>query len=335
MTTPSNTEALNRLQSLPRLPLAFLPTPLMPSSNLQRVLGGEAPPILVKMDDWTGLALGGNKVRKLELVFGQMDPGTQTVITCGGPQSNHCRVTAAAAAHLGLECILVVNGEPPDPPTGNSLLMRLFGAEIRPVAGREDRAPGMETAAEEVRAQGKRPLVVPLGASTPLGALGYVQAALELDRQVEERGGWGMGRTWIFLSSSSCGTLAGLALGFALLGRDQVRLVGVSPDISAEEMVATTRELVTGAAALLGTEVELPAELVIPEARFVGEGYGIPTPASLEAAAFFGRHAGMILDQTYTAKAGAGFLAWIREGRVPPGDTALFWHTGGAPAIFT
>ena len=335
MTTPSNAEALSRLESLPRLPLAFLPTPLLPSPNLRGVLGAEAPPILVKMDDWTGLALGGNKVRKLEFVFGQMEPGTHTVITCGGPQSNHCRVTAAAAAHLGLECILVVNGEPPDPPTGNSLLMRLFGAEIRPVAGRDDRAPGMEEAAAEVRGQGRRPLVIPLGASTPLGALGYVQAAVELDRQMAEGGGWGSGRTWIFLSSSSCGTLAGLALGFALLGREEVRLVGVSPDITAEEMVTTTRDLVAGAAALLGAQVGLPPELVVPDDRFVGDGYGVPTPPSLEAAAFFGRHAGMILDQTYTAKAGAGFLDWIREGRIPPGDTALFWHTGGAPAIFT
>jgi 1-aminocyclopropane-1-carboxylate deaminase/D-cysteine desulfhydrase-like pyridoxal-dependent ACC family enzyme len=156
-----------------------------------------------------------------------------------------------------------------------------------------------------------------------------------MDRQMAEGGGWGQGRTWIFLSSSSCGTLAGLALGFALLGRDQVRLVGVSPDITAEEMVTTTRELVSGAAELLGAEVELPDGLVIPDDRFVGEGYGIPTPQSLEAAAFFGRHAGMILDQTYTAKAGAGFLDWIRQGRIPSGDTALFWHTGGAPAIFT
>lgn len=330
-----SSDALNRLESLPRLPMAFLPTPLLPSPNLRAALGAEAPPILVKMDDWTGLALGGNKVRKLEFVLGQMDPDTRTVITCGGPQSNHCRVTAAAAAFLGLECILVVNGQPPDPPTGNSLLMRLFGAEIRPVAGREERAPAMGAAAAELRAAGKRPLVIPLGASTPLGSLGYVRAAVEMDRQLAEGGGWGQGRTWIFLSSSSCGTLAGLALGFALLGRDQVRLVGVSPDISAEEMVTTTRELVSGAAELLGAEVELPDGLVIPDDRFVGEGYGIPTPQSLEAAAFFGRHAGMILDQTYTAKAGAGFLDWIRQGRIPSGDTALFWHTGGAPAIFT
>ncbi len=330
-----NADALNRLQSLPRLPLAFIPTPLMPSPNLRAALGAEAPPILVKNDDWTGLALGGNKVRKLEFVFGQMDPGTDTVITCGGPQSNHCRVTAAAAAQLGLECILVVNGRPPDPPTGNSLLMRLFGAEIRPVEGREDRDPGMEAAAGEVRARGRQPLVIPLGASTPLGALGYVQAALEVDRQMAERGGWAKGRTWIFVSSSSCGTLAGLALGFALLDRTNVRLVGVSPDITAEEMLTTTHQLARGAAELLGAEVSLPQHLVVSEDRFVGEGYGMPTPSSLEAADFFGRKGGMILDQVYTAKAGAGFLDWIRQGRLPPGDTALFWHTGGAPAIFS
>jgi 1-aminocyclopropane-1-carboxylate deaminase/D-cysteine desulfhydrase-like pyridoxal-dependent ACC family enzyme len=327
-------DALSRLEALPRLPLAFLPTPLVPGVKLRTVLGPESPPIFLKMDDWTGLALGGNKVRKLEFVFGQMDPETHTVITCGGPQSNHCRVTAAAAAYLGLECILVVNGQPPDPPTGNSLLMRLFGADLRPVQGREDRAPAMEQAAEELRAAGKRPLVIPLGASTPLGSLGYVLAAVEVDRQMDERGGWGTGRTWIFLSSSSCGTLAGLALGFALLGRTNVRLVGVSADTPADEMRSIVRALASGAAELLGVNVDIPSDLVTPEDGFVGAGYGVPTPESLEAAAFFGRHAGMILDQTYTAKAGAGFLDWIRRGRIPPDDTAMFWHTGGAPAIF-
>jgi 1-aminocyclopropane-1-carboxylate deaminase/D-cysteine desulfhydrase-like pyridoxal-dependent ACC family enzyme len=286
------------------------------------------------MDDWTGFALGGNKVRKLELYLGEARDKADTLITCGGPQSNHCRVTAAAAAQVGMACVLVVNGTPPDPPTGNSLLMRLFGAEIRPVARREDRAPAMEEAARELRSRGRRPMVIPLGASTPLGALGYVRAALELERQMEERGGWPAGATWIFISSSSCGTLAGLALGLTLLGRANARLVGVSPDIGAAEMSETTAEIARGAGDLLGWQGEILSGLVIAEDRFVGGGYGVPTPESEEAARFFGRHAGVVLDPVYTAKAGAGLLAWVREGRIPPGDSVLFWHTGGAPELF-
>jgi 1-aminocyclopropane-1-carboxylate deaminase/D-cysteine desulfhydrase-like pyridoxal-dependent ACC family enzyme len=287
------------------------------------------------MDDWTGFALGGNKVRKLEFYLGGEGSRADALITCGGPQSNHCRVTAATAAQLGMHCILVVNGEPPDPLTGNALLMKLFGAEIRVVRRREDRAPGMEEAARELRARGQNPLVIPLGASTPLGALGYVRAAVEVDRQMQEEKGWPEGTTWIFVSSSSCGTLAGLALGFSILDRENVKLVGVSPDVSEEEIRSVTTEIARGAAALLGWKGGLLPDLIIPEDRFIGDGYGIPTPASTEAAEFFGKHAGVVLDPVYTAKAGAGFLEWIRAGRIPDGDTALFWHTGGAPALFT
>lgn len=330
-----HTDALAALDTIPRKPLAFLPTPLLPFPSLEKALGPSAPPILMKMDDWTGLALGGNKVRKLEFYLGGEGGEADTLITCGGPQSNHCRVTTAIAAQMGMECILVVNGQPPDPPTGNALLMQLFGAEIRVVQDRGERAPGMEAAASEVEAQGRKPLIIPLGASTPLGALGYVRAAVEIDHQMKDRGGWPSGLTWIFISSSSCGTLAGLALGFTLLGRDNVRLVGVSADVSEEEIRTVTTEIAAGAGALLGWEGKLLPGIITPEASFVGEGYGIPTEASEEATRIFGSRAGVVLDPWYTSKAGAGFIHWIREGKIPQGDTALFWHTGGAPAFFT
>jgi 1-aminocyclopropane-1-carboxylate deaminase/D-cysteine desulfhydrase-like pyridoxal-dependent ACC family enzyme len=329
-----DTDPLEKLQGFPRLQLAFLPTPVVEADVLRRHLGPDTPAILFKMDDWTGFALGGNKVRKLEFYLGEAPPETDVLITSGGPQSNHCRVTAAVAAQLGMECVLVVNGEPPEPPTGNALLMQMFGARVRSVASREDRAGAMEEVAEELRARGRSPLVIPLGASTPLGALGYVKAAVELDGQMQGRGGWPRGTTWIFVSSSSCGTLAGLMLGFALLERTNVRLVGVSPDITAQEMIADTRAIARGARELLGWREPLPPELVIPDDRFVGGGYGIPTDASREAQAVFGRYAGVVLDPVYTAKAGAGFLAWLRDGRIPASDTALFWHTGGAPGLF-
>ncbi len=329
------TEPLDRLAEIPRRPMAFLPTPLLPFPSLRKALGSRAPSVLMKMDDWTGFALGGNKIRKLEYYLAGEGDRADTLITCGGPQSNHCRVTAATAAQLGKRCILILNGEPPDPLTGNALLMDLFGAETRVVEGREARAPGMEAAAREVKERGGHPLIIPLGASTPLGALGYVRAAVELDGQMDKRGGWPSGTTWIFISSSSCGTLAGLALGFTLLGRDNVRLVGVSPDVSQEEILNVTREIALGAGKLLGWKGGLPADLIIPEAAFVGGGYGVPTEASREATGFFGARAGVVLDPVYTAKAGAGFLHWIREDRIPRSDTVLFWHTGGAPALFT
>jgi len=332
-------DALARLETIPRMPLAFLPTPLLPSPSLQKALsstlGPNAPPILMKMDDWTGLALGGNKVRKLEFYLGGEAKTADTLITCGGPQSNHCRVTAAIAAQLGKKCILVVNGEPPVPPTGNALLMKLFGAEIRVVSGREQRTPAMEEAAREVGARRQKATVIPLGASTPLGAMGYVRAAVELDRQMEDRGGWPSGLTWIFISSSSCGTLAGLALGFTLLGRDNVRLVGISPDVSEAEIRDVTQEIAVGAASLLDWEGELLPGIITPDDSFVGEGYGIPSAASREATEIFGSKAGVVLDPWYTSKAGAGLIHWIREGKIPHGDTVLFWHTGGAPGLFT
>ncbi|MBW3535590.1 MAG: pyridoxal-phosphate dependent enzyme [Gemmatimonadetes bacterium] len=197
-----------RLAALPRTPLANLPTPLLPARRLAASLDGR-PEVLVKMDAETGFALGGNKVRKLEH---ELSPerleGVTCLVTAGGPQSNHCRVTAAAAARLGLRCVLVVNGPPPaGPPRGNALLHRLFGAEIHVVEDRALRAPTMEDVARREAEAGGRALVVPLGASTPVGALGYARAAAELDAQLPADGR----PVWVFVASSSCGTLGGLA----------------------------------------------------------------------------------------------------------------------------
>lgn len=339
-----STNALDRLRTFPRMELAHLPTPLLPARNLRRALGTNAPEIFLKMDGWTGFAMGGNKVRKLEFVLANEGGGADTLVTCGGPQSNHARATAGAAAYLGLECVLVLNGEAPRPHRGNALLQRLYGARIHTVEGREERAPAMETVAEELKALGRRPLVVPLGASTPMGALGYTRAAVEVNDQLQgvgsrplERPGAGEegpGRTWIFVSASSCGTLAGLALGFTLLGRDEIRLVGISADVTEEEMVRNTAEIAGGAGEILGWEGSLLPDLVHPDDGFVGEGYGIPTDASAEAGELFARKAGVVLDPVYTAKVGAGFLDWIRKGRIPKDDTVVFWHTGGEPGLF-
>jgi D-cysteine desulfhydrase len=328
----ADAEALARLEAWPRRSFAALPTRLVRATNLARALGAERTELLVKMDAETGCGLGGNKVRKLEFELAPHQlTGVTHLITTGGPQSNHCRITAAAAAQLGLGCVLVVNGSLKGEPRGNALLQRLFGAEIVTVEGRADRAPGMAAAAERIRAGGGRALVVPLGASTPLGSLGYAIAAVELARQLETLPA--VERTWIFVSASSCGTLAGLLLGLSLLARRDVRLVGVSADTPADEMRSEAVRLATEGGALLGwTGPVLGDGLSCDDAR-VGPGYGIPTPESEEAILLFGRTEGIALDPVYTGKAAAGMMAWIRERRVPPGERVVFVHTGGHPAL--
>jgi 1-aminocyclopropane-1-carboxylate deaminase/D-cysteine desulfhydrase-like pyridoxal-dependent ACC family enzyme len=326
------TEALRRLHSWPTTPLASFPTRLVAASRLAATLDAAPDGILVKMDAETGFALGGNKIRKLEFELGpgRID-GVTHLITTGGPQSNHCRVTAAAAAHLGLGCVLVLNGEAPDEPRGNALLHRLFGAEIRTVATREDRAPAMEAAAAEIRNRGGSPLVVPLGASTPLGTLGYARGAVELLGQLDALPH--ARRTWIFVSASSCGTLGGLLLGVGLLGRTDVALVGVSADVDADGMRAEAERLARGGAELLEWAGPVPGAPLHCDDSQVGEGYGIATEAAREAIALFGRTEGIVLDPVYTGKAAAGLLDWMRQGRVPPGDRVVFVHTGGHPAL--
>lgn len=328
----NGSEALSRLRGWPRLELARLPTPLTPARNLAGALGDEAPELLLKLDAETGCALGGNKVRKLEfeLAPGRLEGATH-VVTAGGPQSNHCRVTAGAAARLGLGCILVVNGEPERPPRGNALLHRLFGAEIRTVAGREERGPALAAAAQEIAAAGGKALVVPVGASTGLGSLGYALAADELAAQLALLPP--RDRSWIFVSASSCGTLAGLLLGLSLLGRRDVRLVGVSADVSAAEMAVEATRLAGEGAALLGWRGALLEEILVCDDARVGGGYGVPTPEGREAIDLFGRLEGTVLDPVYTGKAAAGLLAWVREGRIPATDRAVFVHTGGHPAL--
>ena len=285
------------------------------------------------MDAETGFALGGNKVRKLEYELApERLEGVTCLITAGGPQSNHCRVTAAAAARLGLECVLVVNGPEPERPSGNALLHRLFGARMHVVPTREARAAALAHVADEVARGGGKALVVPIGASTGLGALGYAAAAVELARQLAALGE-PPGLTRVFVPTSSCGTLAGLALGFALLGRSDFRLVGVSADASAAEILSEVRRIAREGAALLSWTDALPDDLVAADDTQVGGGYGHPTPASEAAIRRFARAEGIVLDPVYTAKAAAGLIDRVQGGRVSAGERVVYLHTGGHPAL--
>jgi 1-aminocyclopropane-1-carboxylate deaminase/D-cysteine desulfhydrase-like pyridoxal-dependent ACC family enzyme len=316
------------LRSLPSVALgAAGPTPVEELARLRAALGG-GPRLLVKRDDAIPFAFGGNKVRKMRLVAAQArDAGADTLITTGGVQSNHARVTAAAAAKLGLKCILVANGDAPQRPTANALLARLFGAEIRYVASREARGPAMDQAAGEVRQSGGTPCVIPLGASTPLGAAAFVGAVAELRGQIDPP-------DVVVHATSSGGTQAGLAAGCALAGWP-TRVLGISADEPAASLERDIRAILSGLGPLLGFERERFEHVRIDvDDAFAGPGYGIPTAASREAVDLAARSEALLLDPTYTAKAMAALVAYVRRGAFEATATILFWHTGGQVALF-
>jgi len=314
------------LERLPRLQLATLPTPLQEAPRLAAAIGLDR--LLIKRDDNTGLAMGGNKARKLEyLVADAVRAGADTLVTLGAPQSNHCRMTAAAARVAGLECRLVLAGQPIDQVQGNMWLDRFFGATWT-FAGDRPAPECMSLVAEELRASGRNPYVIPGGGSNGLGALGYVGCAFELAEQLRERGD---SPRYVVCAGGSCGTLSGLTLGVALSGIG-AEVVGVSISRSVPDRVAKVRQIMFESCEHL--------DLAMPEISptlwndYIGPGYGMPTELSrraLETAAF---SEGILLDPVYTAKAFGGLIGEIEAGRVNRSDLVVFVHTGGTPALF-
>lgn len=320
--------ALETLARLPSLPLGDQPPPVEPMDRLRQALGG-GPRLSVKRDDALSFGFGGNKVRKLRLVAARaLAEGADTLVTTGAIQSNHCRATAATAAKLGLRCVIVANGKPPARPTGNALLDALLGAEVEYVKTREERAPRVRAVAERLRAEGRRPFEIPLGASTPLGALAFAAAVGELLAQ-------GPAPDAIVHATSSGGTQAGLLVGCALHGL-KTRVIGVSADDPAPAVSASVKNLVTGIGPLLGLDGERLAAAVTIEVDdgFVGKGYGVASDASREAQQLAARNEALFVDHTYTAKALAGLLAGVRASRFHSDQTVLFWHTGGQVGLF-
>jgi D-cysteine desulfhydrase family pyridoxal phosphate-dependent enzyme len=280
----------------------------------------------VKRDDQTGLAGGGNKTRKLEYVAAEAQAnGARTLITVGAAQSNHCRQTAALAARLGMDCVVVLSGRQPQSLSGNLLLDHLFGAETV-WCSREKRDSVLQHTFETAWENGRRPFLIPLGASTPTGALGYVTAFEEFISQ-------GVQVDWIVAASSSAGTQAGLALGARRSGW-RGRVLGISIDHPQTELQHQVADLANRAAERLGDSQRIAPSEVLVNDDYTGAGYGVMTQAEVEAARLFARLEGLLLDPVYTARAAAAMIDLIRKGFFKAGTTILFWHTGGTPALF-
>jgi D-cysteine desulfhydrase len=317
---------------LPRCPLAFLPTPVHALPRLSALLSESQSAIAlwIKRDDQTGLAGGGNKTRKLEFLIADMQAqGADVILTTGAIQSNHCRQTAAAAAQAGLECHVVLSGEPPPQPNGNLLLDALLGAEIHWTV-REKRAQRLAELTEEMRAAGRRPYPIVLGGSDPVGASGYALALEELWGQVQRLG---LRLDAIVFASSSGGTQAGLVAGAWALGWD-VPLLGISVDEQETELRAKVADLATRTAAHLGRPHAFSAGDIRVDAHYLGGGYAVMSDLERDAIRVMARTEGVLLDPVYTGRAFGGLLDLIRRGTLRPAQNILFWHTGGTPALY-
>lgn len=313
------------MKEVAREKIAHLPTVIEELPRLSEALGG--PRILVKRDDQTGLAFGGNKTRKLEfLVAEAREQGKRTLISGGAIQSNHCRQTAAAAARFGFDCTLVLTGERPEHPSANLLLDELFGARIVTVTERKDRDRVLQETFDQALAGGQKPYMVPYGGSSPTGALGYAFAMQEF---MEQR----VPADAIVFGTSSGGTHAGLVLGQRLFGY-KGRVLGISIDEPESWLKMHVSELASNASERLGERIQFGPDDVLANDEYCQAGYGILTDAEKEAVNLFARCEGLLLDPVYTGRAAAGMIDLIRKGTFKKGETVLFWHTGGQPALF-
>ncbi|MGM8898455.1 MULTISPECIES: D-cysteine desulfhydrase family protein [unclassified Psychrobacter] len=316
---------------IPRQSLGFFPTPLIELKRLSKKLDG--PKIFMKRDDNTGLALGGNKTRKLEFIIGDaLAKGTDTIITAGAAQSNHCRQTAAAAASLGLECHLVLGGEEPEQVSGNLLLDKIFGCHIH-WAGANRKGEDIPQIVEQLTKADKNVYVVPYGGSSELGALAFVEAFKELELQRES-----INETFthIVFASSSGGTQAGLMLGNKIFNLPY-QIVGINIDKGETDKVPFdqyTVALANSTAKLINADYKFSESDLMLNSDYVGEGYGVVGKLENEAIEMMAQTEGILLDPVYTGRAMGGLIDMIRTGQIKKTDRVLFWHTGGAPALF-
>ncbi len=311
--------------NIPRFNFAHLPTPIEELPRLTKALNG--PRILVKRDDQTGLAFGGNKTRKLEfLVAEASQQGNDLLISAGAIQSNHCRQTAAAAARYGFDCTLVLTGEKPTKSSANYLLDQLFGAEIVTVADRKDRDRILQETFDNSVKAGKKPYLVPYGGSSPTGAMGYAFAVEEFMNQ-------NILADWMVFGTSSGGTHAGLVLGQRIFGY-KGKILGISIDEPEVQLKAHVSELASQASEKLGERINFTPDDVLANENYCQAGYGVFGEREHEAIHLFASYEGLLLDPVYTGRAAAGMIDLIRKGFFNKDETVLFWHTGGQPALF-
>jgi L-cysteate sulfo-lyase len=322
------------LSRFPRVALAHLPTPLERLPRLTQHLGG--PNIWVKRDDCTGLATGGNKTRKLEFLMGEaLAQGATVVITQGAVQSNHVRQTAAAAARLGLKCELLLERRVADADdayrtSGNVLLDRLFGANLREVDAGTDMDAAMAEVARELERRGEKPYVIPGGGSNPTGALGYVACALELVAQANEQG---LVIDHVVHATGSAGTQAGLLAGFAAM-HARIPVLGIGVNAPKEVQERRVFELAGRTAERIGAPGAVQRKDVVANCSWVGPGYGVPTDAMNDALLTLARLEGLLFDPVYTGKALAGLIELVRAGHFGRTGNIVFIHTGGAAGLF-
>ncbi len=329
-----------QILEVPRIKLGSWPTPLEELSNLSRVLGG--PRIFMKREDLCGIALGGNKIRKLEYALAEAkSQGATVLITSGAVQSNHVRLTIACANRLGLKTFVVLRGEKPAFPTGNLLLDHILGvAEIHWVdpkgyATREELVRATEgraaELAEELRRRGEVPYVIPNGCKPLHSAIAYATCVLEL---LEQMRAIDLAPDVIVTACGTAGTQTGLILGSLLFAQGQIRVVGISVSGRAEALKERIRRNLEEALGFLGVDMDVPARAIEVYDDYVGPGYALPTPKMREAVELLARTEGILLDPVYTGKAMAGLLDLVRRGSLETAENVVFLHTGGVPALF-
>jgi D-cysteine desulfhydrase len=326
---------LDALQGVPRREFGAYPTPLVRLENLSRELGRE---VYAKRDDTLGPAAGGNKTRKLEyLLADAVASGATRIVTVGGPQSNHARLTAATARMLGLEPHLLLFGREPKRAVGNLLIDEIVGAELHfiPSGPIASKPCTFEEVDAYVREEASRRVGdhyhVPLGGSNGLGSLGYVRAALEIEEQAT---GAGIPDAWIVVATGSGGTLAGLLAGLRTIG-SSLRLLGIDVASIWKSYPELVARIANDALELIGAPAAVePADVLLIEHTYVGRGYAVPTSEGTAAIKRLARSEGLLLDPTYTGKTFAGLLDLHASGRFGDGEPLIFWHTGGLPGLF-
>lgn len=322
------------LSRFPRVHLAHLPTPLEFLENLTRVLGG--PNIYIKRDDCTGLASGGNKTRKLEfLIADAIENKADTVITQGAVQSNHARQTAAAARKCGLACEILLENRTESTDrdyleSGNVFLDRLFGAAVTSFAKDTDMDEAMQTRAEALRSEGRNPYIIPGGGSNPIGALGYVNCALETLTQANDMG---LKIDHFVTATGSAGTQAGLVVGLEATN-SQIPLLGIGVRAPKEKQEENVYQLACKTAEHMGIPGVVARDKVVADSSYVGGGYGVPTDSMIEAVKMMAQEEAILMDPVYSGKGLAGLIDYIRERRFEKGQNIVFLHTGGSAALF-